>query len=404
VAAETSENDDDEPLDGPLVEVAAEGDINADERFKLWVAAGARCAFCGRYLMRNDEQGVTAWIGEMAHIVGRTTHARSPRGKDSLPASERNKAENLILACPGDHTTIDKKAGVAVWRTDDLRRLKQEHEDAIHRLTGMTKDRATTVLRVAGEIRGTTPSIARSVVLDAVHAELRFPRYELTPAGDDIEIDLVSNCNPTDSRYFEDTDAIIARRVERIAERISAGEIGHISVFAFARIPVLVQLGHYLDDKWPVELHPFDRTTSSWTWEVTDDDAPPRFQTTQVTTANSDRVTLILSLSGQVDHGRLPDECVDGATVYEMTPSGVQQGVMLVRSREALLAFVNEYLAFLAKLERDHSNTQVIDIVPAVGLPVAVELGRRRTRSKHPRLRVWDQTDDGDYVLATEVG
>jgi CBASS immunity sensor of nucleotide second messenger signals len=237
-----------------------------------------------------------------------------------------------------------------------------------------------------------------------VHAELRFPRYELTPAGDDVEIDLVSNYDATDSRYFEETDAIIARRVERIAERIAAGEIGHISVFAFARIPVLVQLGHHLDDKWPVELHPFDRTTSSWTWALNDNDAPLRFQTTQLTAVDPERVTLILSLSGQVDHGRLPVECVDGATVYEMTPAGVQQGVMLIRSREALLAFVNEYLAFLAKLERDHSNAQAIDVVPAVGLPVAVELGRRRTRSKHPRLRVWDQTDEGDYVLATEVG
>jgi SMODS-associated and fused to various effectors sensor domain len=404
VAPKASENDDDEPLGGPLVEIAAEGDINADERFKVWVAAGARCAFCGRYLMVNDEQGVPARIGEMAHIVGRTTNARSPRGKDSLPAWERNKAENLILACPGDHTTVDKKAGVAIWETDDLRRLKQEHEDAIHRLTGMTKDRATTVLRVAGEIRGTTPSIARSVVLEAVHAELRFPRYELTPAGDDVEIDLVSNYNATDSRYLEETDAIIARRVERIAERIAAGEIGHISVFAFARIPVLVQLGHHLDDKWPVELHPFDRTTSSWTWAPNDNDAPLRFQTAQLTAADPERVTLILSLSGQVDHGRLPVECVNGATVYEMTPAGAQQGVMLIRSREGLLVFVNEYLAFLAMLERDHSNAQAIDIVPAVGLPVAVELGRRRTRSKHPRLRVWDQTDDGDYVLATEVG
>ena len=55
-------------------------------------------------------------------------------------------------------------------------------------------------------------------------------------------------------------------------------------------------------------------------------------------------------------------------------------------------------------IELLHAAPQAIDVVPAVGLPAAVELGRRRTRSKHPRLRVWDQTDDGDYVLATKVG
>jgi len=391
-----------ELLEGPLVEFATEGDIPAEERFNLWVAAGARCAFCGRYLMENDEQGVPARIGEMAHIVGRSTNARSPRGRDSLPLAERNKAENLILACPNDHTTVDKKTGVQVWRTADLRRLKQEHEDAIKRLTGMTKDRATTVLRVAGEIHGSTPSIAREAVLEAVHAELRFPRYELTPAGDDVEVDLISNLDAADPGYFGETDTIIRRRVGRIAERIAAGEIGHISLFAFARIPVLVQLGHHLDDKWPVELHPYDRTTASWTWAISDDDAPPRFETTRRAAGDPRRVTLILSLSGQVDHERVPAECVEGNNVYEMKPVGAEQSVMLVRSREALLSFVNEYLAFLALVERDHPEATALDIVPAVGLPAAVELGRRRTRSKHPPLRVWDLVDGG-YVLAAEV-
>ena len=402
MAHETSKNDHEELLEGPLVEIAAEADVPADERFELWVAAGARCAFCGRYLMENDEQGVPARIGEMAHIVGRSTHARSPRGKDSLSAAVRNSAENLILACPSDHTTIDKKAGVQIWETPDLRRLKQEHEDAIKRLTGMTKDRATTVLRVAGEIHGSTPSIAKEVVLEAVHAALRFPRYELTPVGDDVEVDLVSNLDAASPGYFDETNTIIERRVRQIADRIAAGEIGHISLFAFARIPVLVQLGHHLDDKWPVELYPYDRTTSSWTWASSEDDAPPRFQTTQLVPGNPERVALILSLSGQVNHERIPAECVQGATVYEMTPTGAEQGVMLVRSREALLSFVNEYLAFLALLERDHPQAAALDVVPAVGLPVAVELGRRRTRSKHPPLRVWDLTDDG-YVLAAEV-
>jgi hypothetical protein len=403
VAQQASGDDDEELLEGPLVEIAAEGDIPAEERFKLWVAAGARCAFCGRYLLENDEQGVPARIGEMAHIVGRSTNARSPRGKDSLPASERNQAENLILACPNDHTTIDKKAGVQVWKTPDLRRLKQEHEVAIKRLTGMTKDRATTVLRVAGEIHGSTPSIAKDVVLEAVHAELRFPRYELTPAGDDVEVDLISNLDAADAGYFGETNTIIERRVGHIAERIAAGEVGHISLFAFARIPVLVQLGHHLDDKWPIELHPYDRTTSSWTWVVGDDDAPPRFETTQLAAGNPERVALILSLSGEVNHERIPAECVEGAYVYEMKPADAEQSVMLIRSREALLSFVNEYLAFLARLERDHPQAVALDIVPAVGIPVAVELGRRRTRSKHPPLRVWDLVDGG-YVLAAEVG
>lgn len=399
-----AESDNDELLSAPLVEIVAERDIAEEERLKLWVAAGARCAFCGRYLLEDDEQGVPARIGEMAHIVGRTSHPRSPRGRDRLTAADRNKAENLILACPGDHTTIDKKAGVDVWRTADLRRLKQEHEAAIKRLTGMKKDRATTIIRVAGTIRRSTPTIAKEVVLEAVHSELRFPRYELTPAGDDVEIDLITNLDESGPTYFEDTNRIIKRRMQSIAERVAAGEVGHISLFAFARVPVLIQLGHHLDDKWPVEVHPYDRTQSSWRWLDSGDGSPPRFKATRVVDGEQERVVLILSLSGQVDFESIPPECVRGATVYEIKPADAEQGVMLIRTREALNSFVSAYLRFLAQLENDHPNAAAIDLVPAVGLSVAVELGRRRTRSKHPVLHVWDQTSDGGYAMVAKVG
>jgi hypothetical protein len=126
-------------------------------------------------------------------------------------------------------------------------------------------------------------------------------------------------------------------------------------------------------------------------------------ETTQLATGAPERVALILSLSGHVNHERIPPECIEGANLYEMKSVGVEPSVMLIRSREALLSFVNEYLAFLAAMEREHPHAAAIDIVPAVGLPVAVELGRRRTRSKHPPLRVWDLVD-GAYVLAAEVG
>jgi hypothetical protein len=117
------------------------------------------------------------------------------------------------------------------------------------------------------------------------------------------------------------------------------------------------------------------------------------------------------SLSRPIDDAERGDRrSADGARDRDGRPGcrrplrPAEQECALLDTLLLLLAFVTEYLAFLAKLERDHPNALAIDVVPAVGLPVAIELGRRRTRSKHPRLRVWDQTDDGDYVLATEVG
>jgi hypothetical protein len=389
-------------LEGPLVQIAADGETSADEKLRLWIAAGGRCAFCGRYLLENEETGDPVRIGEMAHIVGRSTHPRSPRGKDSLPASDRNKAENLVLACPSDHTTIDKSTGQRIWQTDDLRRVKAEHEGAVKALTALTRDRETTVLRVAGSIRGHTPSISKTVVHDAVHADLRFPQYRLGAVGADVEIDLVTNFDEGGADYFQRTDETIARRVSQIAEQIARGEISHISLFAFARIPVLVQLGHHLDDKWPVEIHQFDRMRQTWSWD--ENASTTSFEIQRVAgPAGESNVTLILSLSGHVDHDALPVSLNEQA-IYEMKPVQASPSVNLFRTRDTLTMFVDAYLALLAQVERDHPLAQAIDIVPSIGLSGAVELGRRRTRSKHPALRVWDQdTSGGGYSLATIV-
>ncbi len=314
-------------------------------------------------------------------------------------------AANLILACPNAHTTIDKRTGQAIWETDDLRRLKREHEEGIKHLTGMLEARETTVLRVAGKIRSRTPSVSKELVHAAVHADLRFPRYRLGALGSDLEIDLVTDMpDEDDPEYFQETEKRLTRRIGHVADQVTHGEIGHISLFAFARISVLVQLGHLLDDKWPLDLHPFDRVTGVWGW---DPEAPTAdFALAQIQDGAGpevDAVTLVLSLSGRVDHRAIPEEALGAAAVYEVTPVDVEPGVNLFRSRETLRRFTETYLAFLAGVERDHPAATAVNVLGAVGLTPAVELGRRRTRSKHPPLRVFEQVDGG-YALAAEVG
>ncbi|MEV6424744.1 HNH endonuclease signature motif containing protein [Streptomyces sp. NPDC051662] len=49
-------------------------------------------------------------MGEIAHIVGQSTHERSPRGADPLEETLRDEADNLMLLCAQEHTEIDAKA------------------------------------------------------------------------------------------------------------------------------------------------------------------------------------------------------------------------------------------------------------------------------------------------------
>lgn len=145
---------------------------------ELWVYAGGRCEFqgCPEYLLRDKLTTNTAKLADIAHIVARTIDG--PRGDDPLPLSQRNKIDNLFLACTKHHRLIDKKSMVAKYPKDVLIQYKQSHEERIRFVTGLGDERETMVLRMMGNIRGNTVSISKEDIRKAVlGSSQRYPRY-----------------------------------------------------------------------------------------------------------------------------------------------------------------------------------------------------------------------------------
>lgn len=384
------------------VETAPDG-INADEALKLWVRAGGRCAFCNTHLLEHEFTAMNINTGEMAHIVGRAKSSRSPRGLDDLPVERRNLADNLVLLCPSDHRAIDKKLGAAIWTIDDLRDLKRRHEDRIHYLTGLGDDAETVVLRMIGSIRGATVEASSESVRRATFSRLRYPRYALGDRREsDIEIDLRALPGEGEDVYWETARRRIHEVVStQLASGVERGHVRHLSVFALARIPALVLLGDALDDKIPVDLYEHHRDGLGWEWA--EGEEPATFQVRQLQSdSGSDQVTLLCSISGSVSLSDLSHELTAGA-VYEIAPNGCTPRPDLLRVPESVTAFSATYRLFLAQIERDHPGLAAIDVVPAVPVTAAIELGRRRMRDVHPVLRIWDRAD-GEYAFALVVG
>lgn len=343
--------------------------------------------------------------GEMGHIVGRTRSARSPRGLADLPVERRNLAENLVLLCPNCHNVIDKRLGEKVWSVTDLRAVKCRHEDRVHYLTGLGEDAETVVIRVMGNVRGATVSASPEEVRAAVHERQRYPRYELGVRSEsDIEIDLRAFPDEDDPEYWR----AVGRRIDdligtQLAAGVLRGHVRHVSVFGFARIPLLVMLGHHLDDKIPIDLYEHHRDDLGWRWAT--DEPPVAFRVEQIGgDPDADFVTLACSISGPAPRNRLPPETTAGAAVYELRPADAQPVTDLIRVPETLAAFSATYRAFLAKIEAEHAEAAGLNVVGAIPVTAAIEIGRRRTRDVHPPLRVWDRAQGGEYTLAVEVG
>jgi hypothetical protein len=391
VEAVEVDNPDDEPIDPDL------------ERLRLWVRSGGRCAMCNAKVLEHEFTALNVLTGEDAHIVGRKNSSRSPRGLHPLSLSKRDRADNLVLLCPTDHEAIDKKLGQKVWTVEDLQALKRRHEDRIDYLTGLGEDAETVVLRLIGDIRAAAVECSTQSVRAAVHANRRYPRYELGVRSEsDIEIDLRGLPAESQQIYWDSCAAKIDERLQQLADGIDRGRIRHLSIFAIARISTLVYLGSRLDDKIPTDLYERHRDYLGWSWAT--DEKPVAFEANLIAGAEgAEKVVLLASISGTIQAADVNPDVLDGAAVYELRPTAIDPKVDLIRVPETLTAFSATYRAWLAHIENAHPSAQAIDVIGALPLTAAIELGRRRLRDVHPPLRIWERNQNGGYTLGMEV-
>jgi hypothetical protein len=108
--------------------------ITDRDRKRLWGKSGGRCARCRCLLFHPGEPGARETvIGEEAHIIGERPSAARYQ---PLSPDHQDAYENRILLCANDHVVIDGQP--QHWTTERLRRLKDEHEQA---MTSRTADR-----------------------------------------------------------------------------------------------------------------------------------------------------------------------------------------------------------------------------------------------------------------------
>ena len=192
----------------------------------------------------------------------------------------------------------------------------------------------------------------------------------------------------------------------KLKDAVADGTLQHVSVFAFARLPLLVYLGSRLDDTYGVELYQRHRSTDAWAWPNTDA-PPPRFEVTSDgandAPAGSPAV-LILNVSGTVHPDELPED-LRGLNRHVLAPvGGTEAGVDVINSPEAVAAFRHAVRSFLSDLEVSAKKMPVLHEVGALPLAAAVALGQARDPHVHPTFAIYGRTDDGAYEHALDLG
>jgi hypothetical protein len=377
--------------------------VKAEEKLKVWVRSGGRCIICNRYLLEGQLSAREVTFGELAHIVGYSTAKGSPRGNDALPESGRDMAENLMLVCDDEHDEIDKQRVRDLFSVNLLRNMKAKHESRIKHVTGLGPDRGTVIIRMIGNLRGNAVQLDRSSAAEAVIAHDRFPRFNLALENDGIEIDLrnIPGEDIADAEYYRSAKAVINDVIgHKLTEGVQREMVRHLSVFGFARWPLLVYLGTALDDNVTTDIYQRHRSSQKWCWpenghavffDLEFPDAQPEV----------DESVLVLNVSGSIQPHELPD-ALKLLPRFTITPVGITPEPDIFSTPESVDAFKQTCRRLLSVMEASHKHVKRLHVFAAMPMSAAIALGQVLDTTVHPQLSLYDRADMG-YVSSMEI-
>jgi SMODS-associated and fused to various effectors sensor domain len=182
-----------------------------------------------------------------------------------------------------------------------------EHESRIAMLTGIDLDRASHVLRFAASIGANEALVSTQAIFSAM------PPDHHPASGQTIDLEMIGLAyQDNDSEFWRVQQANLQRNfAAKVGGRVERQEIRHLSVFALAPQPLLIELGRLLCDIIPAVVHQRRREPATWAWQS---DLPMvTYSSTSSPPDRSGAVALKLAVSATISDDRI--ERVLGADV-----------------------------------------------------------------------------------------
>lgn len=362
----------------------------------LWAKAGGRCEYrgCNEYLVgdliANKEDGLYGFI---AHIVADAPGG--PRGDIVRSPQLAKSLSNLMLMCAKHHKLIDTDA------PDEhpeglLQEMKEAHEARIETNTGISEEYASHVIRFGA-------SIGKNEALVSTQAIFRAMPPDRHPAtGRTIDLEILNQAFQDDEAEFwklqrANLDRLFA---ERVRGRIERQEIKHLSVFALAPQPLLIELGRLIYDIVPTTVHQLLREPQGWIWQR---DRPPlEFIPSEPTAGGDGPIALKLAVSASVDDERIRSVLGANAAIWSLTIS--EPGNDVVRRPEDLAAFRTAMRKIYRDIKERHGEEKAINVFPVLPVSLAVEVGRVWMPKADPALKLYDHVRDRGFVETFTIG
>ncbi len=351
-------------------------------KLRLWGKSGGRCQYegCSKALWIDEltkEEFNTAYI---AHIIA--DKPTGPRGHSEHSEKLCADISNLMLMCDEHHRLIDK-IDVEGHTVERLRLMKANHESRIELLTSLQEDKKSHVLLYGANIGVQSAPLSWK---KAAHAMLpvRYPAESRA-----IELSLRNSAfEDNSSEYWTiERQNLQCNLNTSLRPRIISGDVEHLSIFALAPQPLLIELGRLLSDIPAAEVYQLHREPPDWRWQETPDGFAFRIEEPTETHLT---VALNLSLSATIENARITNMLAqDNISIWRMTIPEPNNDFL--KSRDQLRLFRQKFRILLDRVKARHGQDVVLHVFPAVPVSVAVEIGRVWMPKADLPLCIYDQ-------------
>lgn len=364
----------------------------------IWARAAGRCQFpgCNKDLIGDLIAGKEDRnFGFVAHIVADTE--KGPRGDRVRSPLLCDDPANLMLLCGVHHKLIDVDAPDD-YPEERLLAIKAEHERRIAIVTAIDTDRASHVLRFAAGIGALESPIAFEHLSSAMLPD----RYPAT-GRNTIDIEILGSAITDDENEYWSLQLENLRRqfARKVGERIEARDIRHLSVFALAPQPLLIELGRLLGDIIPADVRQLHREPKGWRWA--EDTEPWRLTMSEATGTDGKDVALILGLSATIDPARVRAVLGDDVPIWQIAAAEPHNDIL--RSAADLTAFRRLLRSTFDRIKARHGERATIHLFPAVPVAAAIETGRVWMPKADLPMTVYDQNrKTGGFTRTITIG
>jgi len=368
--------------------------ISDRNRYLLWVKAGGRCQYrgCNEPLYQDILTKKNFNKAYIAHIVADVPGG--PRGDTVRSELLKDDISNLMLMCDTHHRLIDK-ADVAGHSESFLLSMKQEHEERIERVTAISSNMKSHIVIYKANVGIHTPVL----IYESVREYLLPLHYPAMSSAIDLSLMNSPQRDKNASFWISELENLETQFNEQIRPKLRRNEITHLSLFAFAPMPLLIKLGTLLNDIHNIEVHQPVRNPQ--TWNLNSDSQPNIYKTTTPSKPAS-KVVLNISLSATINNDRITNVLGDDCAIYTLSIEKPFNDFL--QSKKHLQDFSNEIRSLFNSIKANYNAQTPLHVFPAMPIAAAIELGRIWMPKADMPLEIYDEnTVNGGFVKVLDI-